>query len=61
MTSAAGCGPAITSTRLNSPRRSGRAIARPPSMREKVEPHRPTSATGTTGTGWRSRIFMILP
>ena len=42
-------------------RRSGRASAQPPSMREKLEPHRSSSATGTTGTGSRSMMRAMPP
>ena len=54
VTAAGGTGsPATRPTRLNRPRRNGLDIALPPA-REKNEPQRFCSASGTTGTGFAS-------
>src|SRR5256885_4802744 len=42
--------PTFRPTRLNRPRRKGRTMAPPCSMRLKYEPQRLVSAMGTTGT-----------
>ena len=42
--------PTCSPTRFNQPRRNGRTMAPPCSMRLKYEPHRLVSAIGITGT-----------